>query len=198
MPRSVNRAPDSTSEEIKQALAETAYRLFREKSFDQVGVRDIAAALGMTTGAVYYYFKNKSEILEYRASRKSDWLAEQVPALLEGLPPEAKILRLLSGYLCDIFEEEGYALCEDRMFIKHYSRRESPQLLELLNRLTEECVRSGALPAAVPVPEVVDHLLIACRGVEYDWCLHQGACNLRARMRQQISMVLRYFKTQNF
>lgn len=195
MSKSTGRSPDSSSEEVKQALAETAYRLFREKSFDQVGVRDIAAALGMTTGAVYYYFKNKSEILEYRASHKSAWLLEQAPALLEGLSPTEKLFRLLAGYLCDIFEEEGYELCEDRMFIKHYSKRESPHLIEVVTRFTRECVASGELPASTPVEEVVEHLLIACRGVEYDWCLHQGTCDLRARMRRQLSMVLCYYKS---
>lgn len=194
MPKSTSRSPDSSSEAVKQALAETAYRLFREKSFEQVGVRDIAAALGMTTGAVYYYFKNKSEILEYRASCKNAWLTEQVPALLEGLPPEEKIFQLLSGYLCDIFEEEGYELCEDRMFIKHYSRRESSELVELLTRLVEACICDGVLPAQTSAKDVVQHLLIGCRGVEYDWCIHQGSYNIRDKMRRHLSAVLCYYK----
>ena len=196
MPRGKDGAA-AGSEEVKQALADTAYQLFREKGFDQVGVRDIAAALGMTTGAFYYYFKNKSEILEYRASAREAWLAEQVPALLEGLPPEEKILRLLAGYLCEIFEDEGYALCEDRMFIKHYSRRQSSRLVALLTRLTAECARSGVLSPAVPVEVVVDHLMIACRGVEYDWCLHQGSYDIRPKMRDQLSMIFSCFKRAN-
>lgn len=188
-----NRTPSARPDDVKQALADTAYRLFREQGFDQVGIRDITAALGMTTGAFYYYFKNKAELLEYHASGKSLWLKEKVPALLAGLSPREKILQLLAGYLCDIFLEEGYELCEDRMFIKYYSRRESPHLVEVLTACTEEYLQSLDLNGLVTTADVVQDLLIAFRGVEYDWCMHQGRYDLHAKMRRQLSIVLGYY-----
>lgn len=184
------QSSSTKAEEVKEALADTAYRLFREKGFDQVGVRDIAAALGMTTGAVYYHFKNKSEILNYHAQKNGKWLVEESPALLEGLPPREKILGLLAEHLCGIFEKEGYELCEYRMFIKHYARRESPYLFRLLAQLTDEYLRAEDLSERFDPEQVTRDLLMVCRGVEYDWCIHQGVYPIRPKMRQMISMVL--------
>lgn len=177
-------------EGVKDALATTAYRLFREQGFEQVGVRDIAAALGMTTGAVYYHFKNKSEILNYHAKKNGKWLVEESPALLEGLPPREKILRLLGEHLCAIFEKEGHELCEYRMFFKHYTRRESPYLFQLLLQLTEEFLQAEGLSARFAPEQVTRDLLLVCRGVEYDWCIHQASYPIRPKMRQMLSMVL--------
>lgn len=75
------------SEATKQRLSEISYQLFKEQGFAQVGVRDIAAKAGMTTGAFYYYFKSKADILNHHAKMRARWLFHQVPGMLEGLPP---------------------------------------------------------------------------------------------------------------
>lgn len=185
-----DRTPSARPDDVKQALADTAYRLFREQGFDQVGIRDITAALDMTTGAFYYYFKNKAEILNYHAAKNGRWLVQEVPALLEGLSPREKLLQLLAEYLCHIFEKEGYELCEYRMFTKHYTRRESPHLTALVRQLAEEFLLETC-PAHLPQAEQLTHdLLLVCRGVEYDWCMRQGQFPLGPKMRQMLSMVL--------
>ena len=52
------------SEATKQLLSEISYQLFKEQGFAQVGVRDIAAKAGMTTGAFYGYYKSKEGLFE--------------------------------------------------------------------------------------------------------------------------------------
>ncbi|NLR76346.1 MULTISPECIES: TetR/AcrR family transcriptional regulator [Leeia] len=44
-------------------LVRAAARLFREKGFERTTVRDIANAVGMQSGSIFYYFKSKEEIL---------------------------------------------------------------------------------------------------------------------------------------
>jgi AcrR family transcriptional regulator len=52
--------------EAKQAtrarILEVAHRLFRDKGFDETGIRDIAAEVGMATGTLFNYFASKEEV----------------------------------------------------------------------------------------------------------------------------------------
>ena len=47
----------------KEQILNAAAKLFIEKGFGGASMQEIAEALGMTRTAVYYYFKNKDEIL---------------------------------------------------------------------------------------------------------------------------------------
>ena len=196
MPKLVHCTTTAKAEEVKEALADTAYRLFREKGFDQVGVRDITAAVGVTTGAFYYHFKNKSEILDYHAQKNGRWLAEEVPKLLADLPPLEQIKKLLATYLCDIFVDEGYELCEDRMFLQHFARRESPRLRVQVAGLVQACQEEGTLTRDTPADEIARRVLIAYRGVEYDWCIHQGEYPIHHMMEEMVTAVLDHYKCE--
>ena len=46
----------------RQRLVAEARRLFADKGFEGVSVDDIAAAAGLTKGAVYYQFKDKTDL----------------------------------------------------------------------------------------------------------------------------------------
>lgn len=196
MPKLVHCTTTAKAEEVKQTLADTAYQLFREKGFDRVGVRDITAAVGVTTGAFYYHFKNKSEILDYQARKNGRWLSEKVPKLLAGLPPLEQIKKLLGTYLCDIFVDEGYELCEDRMFLQHFARRESPGLRMQVTELVRACQQEGTLTDQVPAEEIARRVLIAYRGVEYDWCIHQGDYPIHRLMQELITVILDHYKCE--
>jgi AcrR family transcriptional regulator len=71
----------------KEQILNAAARLFIEKGFGGASMQEIAEALGMTRTAVYYYFKNKDEILTalveevtLRARRLSNRAATELEA----------------------------------------------------------------------------------------------------------------------
>ena len=51
------------AEETRERIVDAALRLFREKGFDETTMRDIAAEAGVATGAAYYYFRSKEELV---------------------------------------------------------------------------------------------------------------------------------------
>jgi AcrR family transcriptional regulator len=53
----------AASEETRRRILETALALFRERGFEETTMRDIAAAVGVSLGAAYYYFKSKEAIV---------------------------------------------------------------------------------------------------------------------------------------
>lgn len=47
----------------RDALVEAAAALFREKGYERTTVRDLADAVGMQSGSLFYHFSSKGEIL---------------------------------------------------------------------------------------------------------------------------------------
>jgi AcrR family transcriptional regulator len=51
------------AEETRERIVDAALELFRKKGFDETTMRDIAAEAGVATGAAYYYFRSKEELV---------------------------------------------------------------------------------------------------------------------------------------
>lgn len=56
-----NTSLDKT--ESRKALVQAAAKLFREKGYERTTVRDLARAVGMQSGSLFYHFSSKGEIL---------------------------------------------------------------------------------------------------------------------------------------
>ncbi len=55
--------PTRKAEETRERILDTALRLFRDRGFDDTTMRDIATEAGVATGAAYYYFHSKEDLV---------------------------------------------------------------------------------------------------------------------------------------
>ena len=51
------------AERTKQAILESALRLFSRRGYESTSLSDIARFAGVTRGAIYWHFKDKGQIL---------------------------------------------------------------------------------------------------------------------------------------
>ena len=68
---SVSNRKEREKEEMRRLILDAALRLFREKGYEGVSIRNIAEAIEYSPGAIYLYYKDKSEIfaaLQYEAA----------------------------------------------------------------------------------------------------------------------------------
>lgn len=85
--RSSNGADDSGArgtmrrELVEDQIFAVASKLFAERGFAGVSVQDIADAMGMTRPALYYYFKNKDELLAQLVSETTEAPAAEIQRL---------------------------------------------------------------------------------------------------------------------
>ncbi len=56
--------PPSKSEATRQSILHAAAGLFRQQGYAAVSLRDIAEAVGMKTGSLYYHFSSKESLVE--------------------------------------------------------------------------------------------------------------------------------------
>lgn len=93
----------------KREILEAASRVFRDRGLHAAGMRDIAAELGMAVGNLYYYFRDKEDLLafvqESALSRLLE-IAARVRAL--DLPADGKLRLLLEEHVVSLNDpEEG-------------------------------------------------------------------------------------------
>src|SRR5262245_5231724 len=110
----MKRAPArSTGRRVE--ILRAAALVFRQRGFSGASVEEIARHLEMTKGNLYYYFRDKEEILYFCHDYSLDILldllheAERTP-----LPPAARLRRLVVAFVHMIIDElAGTALTQD-------------------------------------------------------------------------------------
>jgi AcrR family transcriptional regulator len=100
----------SKGERTRQALLDTALRLFRRHGFDGTTMRDIAAAAGMSLGASYHYFASKEDIVAAYYEHVQGEHERALPAAWGADVPLAERLRV-------IFRAKLVILKDDRRFL---------------------------------------------------------------------------------
>ncbi len=84
----------------RRSLVAAARRLFMERGYEAATVRDIAAAAGLSTGAVFASFADKADLFSevVRADAEAQVAAMRRAAAGEGAPAERLVELLAVGY----------------------------------------------------------------------------------------------------
>jgi len=91
----------ATDDSARRAeLRAAAARLFRKVGYSRATVRDIAKAVGLQSGSIFYHFTSKEEMLEEVMSEgMRQFLDAAAAALRDGADPRRKLRALLVGHL---------------------------------------------------------------------------------------------------
>src|SRR6201998_4089233 len=91
------RLSDKTREQRRQHILTSAWRCFSRDGFHATSIEDVIAATGMSSSAVYRYFRSKEEIIRASAEIGVARVRDIYVALLERdpCPPPAATLALL-------------------------------------------------------------------------------------------------------
>jgi AcrR family transcriptional regulator len=96
-------------------ILESAATAFRRRGYHGASMGEIARALRMTKGSLYYYFKNKEEILFFCHDYSLDILLEMLERIetAGGTPPE-KLRSLIESFVHHILDDlRGTAMTLD-------------------------------------------------------------------------------------
>jgi TetR/AcrR family transcriptional regulator len=110
MKRRQARAQERRVEILKSAAA-----AFRHRGYHGASVDEIASALEMTKGNLYYYFRNKEEILYFCHDYSLDILLGLLDTVeADGNPPDVRLRQLVVAFVHMIIDElQGTALTLD-------------------------------------------------------------------------------------
>lgn len=98
----------------RSQLLETCLPLFAERGYAGLSMREVAGALGVSTGTLYHYFDSKQGLFVQLVDHLTDQLAEVVRAASAGSAPRQRLRALLEHAAAN---EQWYAaynrLCLD-------------------------------------------------------------------------------------
>jgi len=91
----------------REQLLVAAFRLFLDKTYDEVSIEDVARSAGVSKGLLYHYFPTKKDLYRAVVQRGADVLLERT-YLPPETPPLERLERGLAAYF-DYVEEHGPA-----------------------------------------------------------------------------------------
>jgi TetR/AcrR family transcriptional regulator, cholesterol catabolism regulator len=138
----------------RELIIKTASRLFREKGYERTTVRDLADAVGMQSGSLFFHFRSKEEIL---LAVLENGLRRAIEILARGLAaadtPNQKASAIFHGHLKAILEEERdtfTVILRDWHTLSATSRRRviilRDQYEAHIDRALKEIAESGLIP----------------------------------------------------
>lgn len=113
------------SEERWEEILAAASQIFMEKGYESASLQDIASAVGILKGSVYYYIKTKEDLL-YELVRRAQ--AERMPVLVEdpelaGSPAPARLRAFIDRWMAETDQQRIWNIVAERDFRKLSARR---------------------------------------------------------------------------
>jgi AcrR family transcriptional regulator len=136
--------------EKEDQLLEAATHLFKEKGYHSTSMQELADAVGMQKGSLYYYIESKEELLRRLMERATSFMATQIDEIYASdLPPAQKLhwalknhavvmmdhLDLVAVYLYEYRNLPPERLAEALTVRKHYE--------QVLMQIVEDGIASG-------------------------------------------------------
>ncbi|HEX2123426.1 MAG TPA: TetR family transcriptional regulator [Thermoanaerobaculia bacterium] len=94
------------AEETRTRILDTALRLFRQRGFAETTMRDVAAEAGVATGAAYYYFRSKEDLVMAFYLRTSEEAGEAFAAAFAKTKDLGKRIRAIVDIKFEQFGEQ--------------------------------------------------------------------------------------------
>ncbi len=185
------RKTRSDTESTHAALLDAAEQVFQEKGVAAATLNDIARAAGMTRGAIYWHFKDKSELVHAmceRATLPMEAMFNETTAVGGG-DPLGSIRKLTVHALTQVATSKQQQTVFDIMFHKCEKTGEMAPMFEREQASRSEChsqmeallraaVACGQLPADTDTALVMQMLHAFVVGVMHEWLLDPGAYDL--------------------
>lgn len=93
------------NENVKEKLISAAKAEFLEKGYEKASLRSICSAAGVTTGALYFFFRNKEDLFMSIVSEKAEhmlaFVKRQTDSEVNGVGDSAEHQRELNRYICE-------------------------------------------------------------------------------------------------
>lgn len=183
------------AEQTKDRLFNAAISLLAEKEFEQITIREIVSAAQVSIGTFYKYYSTKMEVF-YETYRIADHYFTQTVA--PTLTQESALDRILAffdayayynGDMTDMKMTKLLYNPDNPFFNRSLTSGMPATLISVLQYGLEQ----GEFVSEEPPEEIAEYLMIATRGLVYNWCTKDGSYPLGAAMRKFIQRLLKAY-----
>lgn len=179
------------AQETRNQLLDAAEVVFYEKGFSSTTLMAVANQAGMTRGAIYWHFKNKSDLFEAMVERVKvplESIFEELTADSETQPFQSLkefSLQFLQKLAQDEHRARVFTIMMYRFEMTGQSELVEKKMLdsharvdERLCRALKNAVRRGELPHNTDIQAVVIYIHAFIGGVMRNWLFNPASFNL--------------------
>ncbi len=189
--------------ETRQHILDVAMRLFSRQGVSATSLAEIAQAAGVTRGAIYWHFKNKSdvfsEIWELSESSIGD-LENEYRAKFPGDP--LSVLREILVYILEatVVEERRRLMMEiifhkcefvgEMASVQEAQRNLCLESYERIEYTLNECMQAKLLPANLLTRRVAVLMRAYISGIMENWLFAPHSFDLKKEARDYVNILL--------
>ncbi|MDF2924460.1 MAG: transcriptional regulator, TetR family [Paenibacillaceae bacterium] len=188
-------------ETTKRKLFDCAGQLFGESGFDAVSVDAIVEAAGVSKGTFYVHFESKDALIIAFLTDYVGGVDEVYKAHVDALPEDAaasdkllsliaKIADVLTGTIgCKKMQIVYKVLLAGSVgteMVKGYGRG----LYQIFANVLEQGINRGEFKTSLSLDELTKHLVIAIRGISYEWCIRHPDFDLKEQALAHFQILL--------
>ncbi|HAT1681594.1 TPA: multidrug efflux transporter transcriptional repressor AcrR [Klebsiella oxytoca] len=189
--------------ETRQHLLDVALRLFSERGVSATSLADIAKAAGVTRGAIYWHFRNKSDLFceiwalseagiedierVYRTKFPDDPLAvlrEVLVSVLEATVTEER-RRLMLEIICHKCEFVG-----EMAVVQQAQQRLCLQSYDRIEQVLRACMEAKRLPADLLTRRAAVLMRGYLSGLTENWLFAPQSFDLQKEARTYVTVLL--------
>lgn len=181
------------AERTKLQLFEVALALLEDRDFEDIKVRDIVKAAGVSIGSFYNYYSSKMDVFYETYQLADEYFDQTVEPLLKQDTIHERILYFFDYYAKYSSEITNIKLTKILYNSNntYFDRRSDIGMRPTLIRLVKDGFEKGELYSDYTAEELADFLLIAARGLVYNWCTSDASYNLSEAMHRYVSTLLK-------
>ncbi|HEX6137695.1 MAG TPA: TetR family transcriptional regulator [Casimicrobiaceae bacterium] len=187
----------------REQLLDAAERVFREQGVAGSSLAEVAAAAGVTRGAVYWHFRDKADLYAAmcdRATLPLETMLEDAGATAHA-DPLAALRKLALTALSRLAGDPRSQAVFEVMFhksehsaelapIAERKQRERRHCLAQVERVLQQAVAKGQLPKDTDTALATQALHAYIAGIMHEWVLDTAAYDLAAAAPALIDVVL--------
>jgi TetR/AcrR family acrAB operon transcriptional repressor len=197
------RRKKEDAETTKEDILKAAKDVFARKGYTAATLADIAERAGITKGAIYWHFDNKSELYQQVLAQGFTGYYELMADILTGdLPPLEKIKKAMTAVLVAFEHDEEYRASVSLLLFKTEASEEMQPVITrvvefnqaiytTLTGLIEQGIARKEIDPAVDPAQVAFGLMGFVHGVELISILGIGIISLKEEAESMVEFQLR-------
>ena len=187
--------------QTKSKIYEAAKELFKQYGYESVSVDSIVEAAGVSKGTFYVHFKSKDALVVLLVNDYVNLADINYKSFLTSLDHQKSVFNVLillaekiSSFLAEDIGYENMRVLYKAHLTKtintipamSYNR----ELYKLFIEVLEKGIRQGELREDITVDSLARHLILAIRGITFEWCIRYPDFDLKEQVLDHFKILL--------
>lgn len=187
--------------ETKKKIYETARQLILKHGFENVSVDSIVEAAEVSKGSFYVHFESKDALAVDLLNEFTSKADMDYKSFLSKIPDRKSVfdtLLMLAEKISD-FMESDIGIDNMRILYKAHLTRSinteaamsyNRDLYKLFSEVLEMGILQGELRDDISVDSLAKHLILAIRGITFEWCIRYPDFNMKEQVVEHFKILL--------